>query len=366
MSEYESGGVSLAENIEKDTVEEPKTTTKSKAIKVLRIASVALLAALIILGGTAAGVFFAMREIGKNSLANRREEETGYDDYEYDPDLIRFNGETYRYNSALTNILFMGIDKKELGNPDNSYAGGGFSDVLLLGVLDEKNSRLTVISIDRNTVVPVQSYDGEGKPLGTTDAQIARAFSYGDGREKSIALTEDAVSELLYGIPIHARYAMSVSAVGTVNDMIGGVTVTLNDDMTIGKKKYKAGDKVTLKGDNASAFLQARIGVGDDSNAQRIGRQQQYLSAFVQKAKSTMKGDFSLVGKIFDKVMQKSCTDLKASEAVYLASVASELEIKFVSIAGRTVLGEENADLFYPDTDALYQSIIDVFYIKEG
>ena len=73
-----------------------------------------MLAVFIILAGTVLGVVLAMREIGKSNLADRREDPDKYYDYVYDPDVIRFNGETYRYNKDLTNFLFLGIDKPEL------------------------------------------------------------------------------------------------------------------------------------------------------------------------------------------------------------------------------------------------------------
>lgn len=147
----------MADRIEENTVEEAKTAKGGKALKVMRIITAALLAVSIILGGTVLGVVLAMRELGKSSLADRREDPDNYYDYVYDPDVIRLDGETYRYNKDLTNFLFLGVDKKDLGNPEKEYAGGGFSDVILFGVLDEKNSKLTVIQIDRNTVVPVKA-----------------------------------------------------------------------------------------------------------------------------------------------------------------------------------------------------------------
>lgn len=361
----------MTEKIEENTVEEAKTAKGNKTLKVLRIITAGLLAVFIILAGTVAGVVLAMREIGKNNLADRREDPDRYDDYVYDPDVIRLDGETYRYNKDLTNFLFLGIDREELGNPDKKYAGGGFSDVILLGVLDEKNSKLTILQIDRNTVVPVKAFDGEGAPLGTADSQIARAYSYGDGREKSIGLSTAAVSELLFGVPVNGYYALAMPAVQTINDMIGGVTVTLENDMTLWKKKYKAGTTLKLLGKEAEAYLSAREGVGDGTNASRIARQQEYMKLFLEQAKNKMLGDFSLVGDIYNTVTEKSCTDITASEAVYLATEISKYTIEFRSIAGETVPGndeesEENSDMFYPDTDELYRMIIDIFYVKEG
>jgi anionic cell wall polymer biosynthesis LytR-Cps2A-Psr (LCP) family protein len=149
--------------------------------------------------------------------------------------------------------------------------------------------------------------------------------------------------------------------------MVGGVTVTLDVDMTLDKIDYLAGDTVTLKGKSAVIFLSARSEVGDGSNAARISRQRQYMKAFIDQAKSTMMGDFTLVGDIYNTVMEKSCTDITASEAVYLATDISKYQIEFRTIAGKTVSGnEDGTDMFYPDTDELYRTVIDIFYVKEG
>ena len=361
----------MADKNEENKVEETGSAKENKTLKVLRIITAGLLAVFIILAGTVAGVVLAMREIGKSSLADRREDPDRYEDHIYDPDVIRLNGETYRYNKNLTTFLFLGIDQKELGNPEKEFAGGGFSDVILFGVLDEKNSKLTVIQIDRNTVVPVKAYDGEGAPLGTSDTQVARAYSYGDGREKSIELASEAVSELLFGVPVNGYYALAMPAISTVNDMIGGVTVTLDVDMKLDKKEYTAGTTLTLLDKVAIEYLAARKDVGDGTNASRIARQQEYMRLFIEQAKSKMLGDFSLVGDIYNAVMEKSCTDITASEAVYLATEISDYTIEFCSISGETVYGadedsKENSDMFYPDPDELYRTVIDIFYVKEG
>ena len=360
----------MSDKIEENTAQETDAVKGSRILKILRIITATLLAIFIILAGTVVGAVLAMREIGRGNLADRRDDRNSYQDYIYDPDVIRLDGEIYRYNKDLTNFLFLGIDKEELGNPEHEYAGGGFSDAILFGVLDEKNSKLTVIQIDRNTVVPVKAYDGQGSPLGTSDTQIARAFSYGDGKEKSVELARSAVSELLFGVPVNGWYVLCVPAVGTINDMVGGVTVTLTEDMQLDKKKYTAGTTLKLKGEEAALYLSARKKAGDGTNASRISRQQEYMILFLEQAKKKMLGDFSLVGEIYNTVREKSCTDIGASEAVYLATEIFGYEIEFRSIAGKTVSAEdddeENSDLFYPDADELYRMVIDIFYTKEG
>ena len=106
------------------------------------------------------------------------------------------------------------------------------------------------------------------------------------------------MSELLFGVPVNGFYVLAMPAVATVNDMVGGVTVTLAHDKKLDKKEYKAGTVLKLMGEETELYLRARTGVGDETNASRIARQQEYMKLFIEQAKNKMLGDFSLVGEI--------------------------------------------------------------------
>ena len=46
-------------------------------------------------------------------------------------------------------------------------------------------------------------YGIDGDYMATETAQIATQYAYGDGEKRSCQLTREAVSNLLYDIPIH-------------------------------------------------------------------------------------------------------------------------------------------------------------------
>lgn len=59
-------------------------------------------------------------------------------------------------------------------------------------------------------------------------------------------------------------------------------------------------------------------------------------------------------------------TDISLDETVYLASVFNEYafhEEDFYMLSGKTVMGEKFEE-FYPDEDALFEMILDIFYEK--
>ncbi len=328
----------------------------------------AVLSVIVVLLGGLFGAFLAVRRSGRLRLEQRRRDEmtreTAYADYTYDPSVIRYGGEKYKYSEDLSNILFLGIDKNDaLGKDDNAVGGAGQCDVILLVALNEKNKTADVIAIDRNTVLPIESYDAEGNYIGVINSQIALSYAYGDGRETSCKMAAEAVSDLLFEVPIHAYYSMTTAAVRDINDMLGGVKVKIPVDMTVTDENFTEGAEIRLDGEQAEKFLRARMELEDGSNAARLERQKIYLSSLISTAKSAMLSDLSLPSKLYEKVMSESCTDIGLDEAVYLASLLSGLEIRFHSIAGTTV-STDSFDEFYPDSDKLYEQVLEIFYNK--
>ena len=328
----------------------------------------AVLSVIVVLLGGLFGAFLAVRRSGRLRLEQRRRDEmtreTAYADYTYDPSVIRYGGKKYKYNEDLSNILFLGIDKNDaLGKDDNTVGGAGQCDVILLVALNEKNKTADIIAIDRNTVLPIESYDAEGNYIGVTNSQIALSYAYGDGRETSCKMAAEAVSDLLFEVPIHAYYSMTTAAVRDINDMLGGVKVKIPVDMTVTDENFTEGAEIRLDGEQAEKFLRARMELEDGSNAARLERQKIYRSSLSSTAKSAMLSDLSLPSKLYEKVISESCTDIGLDEAVYLASLISGLEIRFHGIAGTTV-STDSFDEFYPDSAKLYEEVLEIFYNK--
>lgn len=89
-----------------------------------------------------------------------------------------------------------------------------------------------LLSVDRNTVTPVRSLADDGTYLGTTDIQLSLAHSMGLDQNMRAENTVDAVSTLLKGQKIDGYAMINMSAIQVVNDMVGGVTVTIEDDFS--------------------------------------------------------------------------------------------------------------------------------------
>lgn len=89
-----------------------------------------------------------------------------------------------------------------------------------------------LLSVDRNTVTPVRSLADDGTYLATTDIQLSLAHSMGLDQNMRAENTVDAVSTLRKGQKIDGYAMINMSAIQVVNDMVGGVTVTIEDDFS--------------------------------------------------------------------------------------------------------------------------------------
>ena len=97
-------------------------------------------------------------------------------------------------------------------------------------VIDRVNKNFAILPLDRDAMVSLEIPDEDGNILGENTMQLALAYAYGDGKEQSCELAEDAVSGLLHDQRIDGYVSLSMDAIGTVNHLVGGVDVTVTDD----------------------------------------------------------------------------------------------------------------------------------------
>lgn len=281
---------------------------------------------------------------------------------------VRYNGKVYRYNEDIINILCLGVDNKGEVEQKDEIGLAGQADTLFLLSMDTRNKTMKLISINRDTMTDIAVYDFFGNYVSNATAQLALAYSYGDGAAKSCELTVEAVSNLLYQLPIHAYCSINMDAIPVINDMVGGVEVTINDDFSKVSKRMKQGETITLKGGEALIFVRSRMDVGNGTNEERMARQKQYMLSFVSSAKAAMKKDLTFPIKLFNGISEYLVTDISLNEITYLATQALESEFtsdSMLNIQGTSQMGERYME-FYVDDEALYDLIIDVFYEEDS
>ena len=125
-------------------------------------------------------------------------------------------------------------------------------------VMDKSKDEIKMISISRDTMTQIKTFDYKGNYLGKSKNHLGLAYSFGDGKVTSCQYMVDAVSNLFYGMPINGYVALNMNAVGMINDAVGGVTVTVPEDMTQVDPSFAEGATVTLTGDQALKFTRYR------------------------------------------------------------------------------------------------------------
>lgn len=332
------------------------------------IAVLIIFGMLVLLLATAVGAYFYLNKKGEAQLKKNQSiasitapEEASSED---DGKTIVYNGAKYKYNEDNINILFMGVDRDMQDTGEKVIGENGQADVLIWAALDSKTGHLSLINISRDAMVDVNKYNVEDKYLGTDKMQLCLAYSYGDGKEKSCENTLQSVSRLMYGMPVNAYVAIDYSAIAPLNDAIGGVTVNVLEDLTQSDSALKAGETVTLHGEQAQTYVRSRNTEVLDSNNQRMERQKQYIDAFLQQAISQTKKNLTLPVTLYNDVSDYMVTNISASEVTHLATLMIQNGVSggdILTVPGEVTQGDVYAE-FNPDDKELYKLILSVFY----
>ena len=328
-----------------------KKEEKKQLYKKIGIAA----AVLIVGGGITAGVLGA----ADGKLLSHEQTETVSND-------ITYKGKTYTPKGNLETYLFAGIDatgtvaERDADNP-------GQCDVLMLLVRDRSTEQCQLLTIDRNTITPVEFYGVRGNSQGVTDIQISLAHSMGADHSSAEGCAEntvEAVSTLLGGAQIDEYAMVNMSAIQVINDLVGGVTVTIEDDFTGVDDTLKKGETVTLMGEHAENFVRGRKSMkDDDTNQNRMNRQAQYeqglKEAFTQKCSE----DNTFPLDVYHELEDYMTTTISARtfSRIALLMIDDQPETN-VTITGTYGIDENNWQSFTPDPDSLQEAILQLFY----
>lgn len=284
--------------------------------------------------------------------------------YAYD-EQIELDGVAYRKRKDVTAILLMGIDTESVDSTGNSYRNGGQADFLRLLVIDDADKKVAQIQIDRDTMTPITVLGVLGNKSGVRTAQICLSHGFGDGQAKSCALTVEAVSNLMFGIPIDFYIAMNLDGISALNDMLGGVTVTLEDDFSSLDPLMTAGATLTLVGDQAEIYVRSRRNIGIGTNEARMARQELYVSQMLSLLYAHMKKDEEFVGALYDAIAPYLTTDINRGRLINEVWATRDYH-RTVAIkpAGVHEMGSDGFMQFHVDEVGLQQIIVDLFFEK--
>ncbi len=180
------------------------------------------------------------------------------------------------------NLLLIGSDDRTGANATYGAAGGQRSDTTILLHLAADRRHATAVSIPRDVMVSVPACE---KPDGSRSRpalmQFNAAFETG-GPACSIRTVEQ-----LTGIRIDHYVIVDFAGFKRMVDAVDGVEVCVPQPIhdKDAKLDLPAG-RQTLRGEQALGYVRARETLGDGSDTQRMGRQQQFLAALIRKVQS--------------------------------------------------------------------------------
>ena len=328
----------------------------SRGTRVLVIIVCVLLAIALILVGTV----LILSAVGRSALTNDDGMNIARDDVEaLGSGTVRYDGQLYRYNTDIVTILLMGVDEEAKQDADGVYGNANQSDANILAVLDLRNQEMTLVSISRDAMCTLDILDSTGAHVGTATAQLALAYSYGDGAERSCELTSAAVSRLFYDLPIPAYGSIYMQGIRQLVDSVGGVTVTPDASF----RGFTAGQAVTLTGQRTEDYIRYRAD-STEGNNQRMQRQKQVVLALVNKMLAQVREDPASVLAIYNNIRRNTTTNINTAMMVYLAQQASGMHFSgdIVNVPGTSVMGAQRHAEYQVDQDALLRMILNIFY----
>lgn len=277
------------------------------------------------------------------------------------PVSLTYQGQAYPLKKHIQTVLLIGTDSDEqyqqITEGLRPFYNYHQADFLMLLVLDADGQRVEIIQLNRDTMTDVPWLDVLGKYGGTEYKQLCLAFNYGDGGTASCKNTVNAVSGLLFDAPIQGYIQIPMSAIPALNDLVGGVPVTMTEDLTMIDPAFVQGATVRLTGAQAEAFVRVRSALADDTNLSRMRRQREYLDSFRQRAKEALHSDSQFALELLDTLGAYMQTNLTGQQLTDLIEKLDTYQISPIRHPeGELTAGEQYYE-FYADQDSLWEIV---------
>ena len=277
------------------------------------------------------------------------------------PDLVNFDGKDYTLREELSTLLILGTDDEAVDEDEGNLVYSQ-ADFLVLAVFDNEAKTCTLLQIDRNTMANIDVLDDNDQITNTMFTQICLSHDFGTTPDLRCRNTANALSRLLYNVPINNFAAMAMGGIPSLNDAAGGVTVTIEDDFTGVDDTLVKGETVKLMGEHAFNYVHARMTMkDDDSNIARMRRHRTYMKALVEQLRAKSEQDPAFALEVFNAVADYLVTDCEVDELSDYVNGLSEYELTgIVTLEGVTEMTDHEE--FYPDEEKLMQLVIDLFF----
>ena len=313
-------------------------------------------------------VYFIIRGMDRHDVrirqaATENETQRVWKEFQEKPVSIKLHKKTWKFAHPVQTYLFIGTDKSGNEDAEGEEYHGSMADALMLVVVDKEEKTYGILQLNRDTITEVPMLLQDGSANASAQMQLCTAHWYGKDKAASCDNTVETVSKMLGGRPIDGYYALKMDAMPLLNHEVGGVTVTLEDDMTKLDPAMKKGTTLTLTDRQAELLMQSRYTMEDDRNTQRMRRQQIFLKAFMKKIKKQNAGDVNATVKLYDRLRPYATTDIKMNDlTALLKDMQGYTDKGIITIDGTSKIGEKLHDgkkhwEFYMDEDSLETSM---------
>lgn len=297
-------------------------------------------------------------------LVLHNNEESYSSDYDKNrPDnTVQYGGKEYQYNEHLSNYLFMGIDTREPVTEYETKEQVGRADTIFLLSYNRVEKTVTCISIPRDTMANVRMIAADGTDLGVAQEHINMQYVFGDGKDESCRLMKEAVSALLYDIPIQGYCALNMDGIAAAVDVLGGVELVVPDNSLADvNPEFQEGATVMITKDNAEQFVRYRDIEKSQSAIVRTNRQKVFLKALSEQAQQQASENADLIVNMYEALQPYMVTNMGNDLLADLLSATFDSENGIKDIPGQGTEGELH-DEYHIDETQLYELVLQVFY----
>lgn len=272
------------------------------------------------------------------------------------------DGERYRYNSDLLSLLFLGIDSS-----DEEIHGQ--SDAIDLVIFDREKSRIRILSISRDSMVPIQVFNARNENLGWEMQHLALASSYGSSGERGCMLAAEAVSRMLGEVPVVYYGAADISSIARFQELIGEMRITLPEGFQgLPKDIPVEGNEAVITPQNVESFVRIRDVQERFSNETRMERQKLYMEAYMNHLRGMLDSDFEGTVRKMKNLFPLMLSNIGIDEVSAFAEMLLEYQYNssedFYTVEGSDREGRFH-DEFQVDEKALERTVLNLFYEKE-
>jgi anionic cell wall polymer biosynthesis LytR-Cps2A-Psr (LCP) family protein len=241
----------------------------------------------------------------------------------------------------------------------------------MLLLIDHSTKSYAFYQVDRNTIVDVPVMNAQGDFDDYFPEQICLAHWYGyddDTRNENLV---NAAFDVFGGLDLDKYYVMGMEDIDTINDAIGGVTVTIDSDLTKIDPAFKDGATVHLDGAQAEKYLRARMGLDDATNAARMKRQRQYMDNAYTMIISQLRENPEYINDLYDSLKDVFQTNGQGKDISRITNCIVNYDNKgTITFDGKTELNDTigegiEHEEFYLDYDSVYRGLSQVMNLEE-